>query len=431
MYNYVINKGVTMVAGKTIGKYRVYGVDDETKWTYRCLYHAPSSQSAMYVCTVIGGACETCEQYAEMNGYAQEEMPMTRKRHKNNNKTSWRGVSDAAWEQSDREARGDAHTRDQDFPEWLMQEIESVGGIENLDRDTAYAAGLIAGNRARHQDQEEERMAQTESQAESRKLVAVCHEGTGTGNVAAMLRERGVELRVVRTREAAHYCEFDFLILLGGTDIQPFWYGEEATHAYGFDDRRDIIEYTLIRRAMTKKVPIMGICRGHQMICAAFGGTLYQDIDLQGAARGHGSFHKLSWIDPMLAAYMPSGNVNSYHHQAVKDVPYGFDVLAYSDDGLVESIWKPGVLGIQWHPELLYSYKPEWGAIMDWFIAGLQEPLEIPAKRETEERVGVEVTGTVIEVMDFLPEGESDSEVAIRYFEQAVARDDRRDAIDG
>ena len=167
----------------------------------------------------------------------------------------------------------------------------------------------------------------------------------------------------------------DGLLLLGGADIHPRWYGERDTHCQYTDKGRDAVEWTLVRRALSEGKPIMGICRGMQMLTVAAGGSLYQDIAAQHKSdhNHQGRAHPLVNVSDRLMAHIPTASrVNSYHHQAVKTVPYGWETLATAPDGIIESIWRPGALGIQWHPELLISAgDTAWVSLFQWFMDGL------------------------------------------------------------
>jgi len=196
------------------------------------------------------------------------------------------------------------------------------------------------------------------------------HPGTGTEIVTGILQGLGVKSEIVQTREAVMNIKFDGVILLGGSDINPFYYGEGIRYAYHINRERDYIEWILARRAMTKHFPIFGICRGMQMITVAHGGSLYQDIYRQKVTGDHPNQHRIT-IDGALARYAASDLVNSLHHQALKTLPDGFKVLARAEDGITEAIYKPGVLGVQWHPELLYQNDRRWQALFKWFANGL------------------------------------------------------------
>lgn len=160
------------------------------------------------------------------------------------------------------------------------------------------------------------------------------------------------------------------ILLLGGQDINPFWYGEESRYNHTPSKDRDSIEWTLARRALGDNIPIMGICRGHQLLTVAAGGSLWQDITKQKVTKHHPGVHTVTAKDP-LKRYLPELTVNSRHHQAVKTVPYGWKVLATSLDGVTEAVWKPGALGVQWHPEDLFYQNYHWHGLFEWFVNGL------------------------------------------------------------
>jgi len=166
----------------------------------------------------------------------------------------------------------------------------------------------------------------------------------------------------------ADYAErLDGLVLQGGADIDPGIYGEERAPETGVTDPvRDRFELDLLHAFSTAGKPVLGICRGMQLINVAYGGTLHQDLNAGGAATfAHQSLdlydehrHALrldhdSWLGRLYAGTQQL-SVNSIHHQGVKRLGQGLTVDAWSDDGVVECIRDPArpfMVGVQWHPE--------------------------------------------------------------------------------
>ena len=158
----------------------------------------------------------------------------------------------------------------------------------------------------------------------------------------------------------------DGLLFTGGMDIEPGLYGEEKwNNTVSTTPDRDRSEALLFRLAEERQLPILGICRGLQMMNVHFGGTLYQDIPTQApsevthsmASGAQGTCHNcILSPDAPLRSLMGRDviNVNSFHHQAIKNVAPGFAVMGRCEDGIVEAIWQPQktfVWAVQWHPE--------------------------------------------------------------------------------
>lgn len=169
---------------------------------------------------------------------------------------------------------------------------------------------------------------------------------------------------------APEYVEgLDGLILTGGEDVHPSFYGEEVLERCGeIDERRDLFERELFQAARARWRPVLGICRGLQLINVAGGGSLYQDLSYRpgtlpdhqaGRERRYEIVHTVKVIaGTRLAAIMGAEEVpvTSTHHQVVKELAPGFRVSAESGDGVVEGIESdadPFLLAVQWHPERL------------------------------------------------------------------------------
>ena len=190
----------------------------------------------------------------------------------------------------------------------------------------------------------------------------------------------------------------DGLVMTGGEDFDPLkWFGEEPIRGLGeVVPARDEFDVKLVRAAVAKGVPVLGICRGEQLLAVAFGGTLWQDIPSQvkesyvkhrqsptGSAYGT---HSISIEKGSLLSRVLEGRtravVNSFHHQAIKDVPQGLKVSAIAPDGIIEAVERSGrlapayedggamILGVQFHPEAITAAgNPEFLPIFRKLIA--------------------------------------------------------------
>jgi putative glutamine amidotransferase len=169
-------------------------------------------------------------------------------------------------------------------------------------------------------------------------------------------------------RLRAIYERLDGIVFPGGADVAPDEYGEEPIDNLNVvEPERDRVELTLARWAFDDDLPMLGICRGQQLINVALGGTLYQDLIHQGATTVEHSdadgrartklIHRVR-LDPdsRLAQLIDetSVDVNSLHHQAVKDVAPALRVTGTADDGVIEAVESPERrfwIAVQWHPE--------------------------------------------------------------------------------
>lgn len=158
-------------------------------------------------------------------------------------------------------------------------------------------------------------------------------------------------------------------LLTGGHDVAPSVYGAEKSPLCGETNaERDRMDSYILKKAVAENKSVLGICRGIQLMNAAFGGTLYQDLPAEYGTRVNHhmsppysrAVHKVSIAERSLLKDVLGEEeigVNSYHHQAVKTLSEAFDIAAVSEDGLIEGIFMPEkkfVLGVQWHPEFSY-----------------------------------------------------------------------------
>jgi putative glutamine amidotransferase len=158
----------------------------------------------------------------------------------------------------------------------------------------------------------------------------------------------------------------DGLILTGGGDVDPALYGQVPHPRLGKVDRaRDLFEVALVHEALADDVPVLGVCRGLQLLNVATGGTLHQDIPAElGTSLDHrpkvARFEVAHTVEIVAGSLLhrivkrESMDVNSLHHQAVDRAGDGLVVTARAGDGVVEALEMPSrtfVLGVQWHPE--------------------------------------------------------------------------------
>lgn len=177
------------------------------------------------------------------------------------------------------------------------------------------------------------------------------------------------------------------LMLVGGLDVHPSSYGEPLLNdTVDPSPDRDALELALLRSALSLRVPILAICRGHQVLNVARGGTLWQDLPtqrpdgLRHSQRGdpHSPGHTLSVADGSLLRQIVGSEhleANSFHHQAVRELGRGLRPTAWSSDGLIEAVEDPAhrfVLGVQWHPEEMLDSAPH-RALFASFVEASEE----------------------------------------------------------
>lgn len=174
----------------------------------------------------------------------------------------------------------------------------------------------------------------------------------------------------------------------GGFDIHPRHYGEEPiVPLHSIKENRTDFEFELLRRALRRDLPVLGICGGMQAINVAFAGSLYQDLasqrpeslpHQQEAPKTQPSHSVTVTAGTLLARVLGRKSrervlqVNSTHHQAVKELGRGLVVNARSEDGLVEAMASARhrfVLGVQWHPEVMVPEYPEQVRLFRAFVA--------------------------------------------------------------
>jgi putative glutamine amidotransferase len=215
------------------------------------------------------------------------------------------------------------------------------------------------------------------------------------GNAISYLRAieaaGGIPALIHLTRDAevldAHFSRCDALLLAGGEDVDPSFYGAEPHPKLGRPNPfQDEVEIALTRRALAEGMPLLGVCRGQQLLNVAMGGTLYQDIasDIPGALDHEESarHREMAYLahpiafepDSWLAGRLDAGEllVNTLHHQALRDLAPGLRVVARAPDGMVEAVEGTRtnfVVAIQCHPEELWERADaRWARVFAGFV---------------------------------------------------------------
>lgn len=205
--------------------------------------------------------------------------------------------------------------------------------------------------------------------------------------VNAILKNQGLPIILPMSTHKEFAKEYvdqiDCLLLSGGQDVSPSFYKEEPLEHLGrICPERDEFELALIQEALKQQKPILGICRGLQLLNVYFGGSLYQD---QSYARDVVIKHDQNqdtWLcthsvevveDGLLSSILGAGKhlVNSFHHQFVKELGQKLVVDAKSPDGVIEAFHHgeyPFVLAVQWHPEMLHESCLEMNKIFKAFL---------------------------------------------------------------
>lgn len=203
---------------------------------------------------------------------------------------------------------------------------------------------------------------------------------THTNFVNAIENAGGIPLIIpISNKEniKAYVKMIDKLILTGGQNVEPSFYGEERTiDSDDFYIKRDIFEIDLIKEVMKAKKPVFSVCRGTQLINIVLGGTLHQDIE------NHWQQVRSDYTTQVMETkagtilnqiYGDSSKINSFHHQSIKDLAKGLEVVAHDpEDGVIEAVQSTRddftFIGVQWHPELLHKTRDEDKKLFDYIV---------------------------------------------------------------
>lgn len=188
------------------------------------------------------------------------------------------------------------------------------------------------------------------------------------GNYCRAVVRAGGQVRFSEDPGDAEGC--GALLLPGGGDLEPWRYGQENRASRNLEPDRDGAELALLARFAARGRPVLGICRGLQVINVFFGGTLIQDLP------GHSALEEKDRLHPartapsfLLPLCGPRCVVNSAHHQAADRLGQGLEAAQWAEDGVLEALYHRAlpVWAVQWHPERLD--RPEGGAVFRAFLA--------------------------------------------------------------
>jgi putative glutamine amidotransferase len=197
------------------------------------------------------------------------------------------------------------------------------------------------------------------------------------------------EKECLNTEHATKYLNLvDGVVFAGGEDVAPRYQNEEPIPELDMvNPFRDAFEITLAKLAFKEKKNMLGICRGIQLMAIALGGKVHQDISSiekvqhrQKSPRWYPS-HKIkiqkgSLLEKAVQAPSDEIFVNSFHHQAIRTLPVGFEASAKAQDGVIEAMefvaGKFACLGVQWHPEEIYDSGCHSKEVFEWFVESCQ-----------------------------------------------------------
>ncbi len=191
------------------------------------------------------------------------------------------------------------------------------------------------------------------------KSIFIFGEKNNLSNYFNAFENLGIKTIISTQIELAENC--DFLCLAGGGDLNPYFYGENNLFCNNLDTARDLAELELIWQFIRKNKPIIGICRGLQVLNVYFGGSLLQDLKAHKQINDKDVYHKIICLKNgvLFSRFGCKISVNSAHHQCIKTLGKNLIVDSISKDGIIESFYHKTlpIYACQFHPERLKNNK--------------------------------------------------------------------------
>ncbi|MGM9319306.1 gamma-glutamyl-gamma-aminobutyrate hydrolase family protein [Deinococcus aquaticus] len=185
----------------------------------------------------------------------------------------------------------------------------------------------------------------------------------------ALFHEYYPAAELIPVKSHAQLQGVDVVLAGGGPDLNPRLYGQENRACRSVNEVRDDRDLRLLKAALDARLPFLGLCRGAQLLNIALNGTLYQDLATE-HGQAHLPDHPVTFSGEGTVRLGSSAQVNSSHHQGVDRLGEGLEVIGRAADGLPEAWFRPGAIGVQFHPETLIRTDTDWLRLFDWWLAG-------------------------------------------------------------
>ncbi|GAA3997082.1 hypothetical protein GCM10022631_04490 [Deinococcus rubellus] len=201
------------------------------------------------------------------------------------------------------------------------------------------------------------------------KLQMGVFESSRIDDLKELFRQHSPTAELIDVKSHLQLRHVDVVLAGGGPDLNPELYGQEDRACFKVNKARDARDLEIMHAVLEAGLPFLGLCRGAQLLNIALNGTLYQDL---GADRGQGHplTHTVEFSGTGACHLGDTAQVNSTHHQGVDRLGDGLQIIGRADDGLPEAWFRPGAIGVQFHPETLVRDDLHWLRLFNWWLEG-------------------------------------------------------------